>query len=622
MASVSSSTSTSAVSLLSAKTGIGGLISGMDLDELVYNLTATSRNKILKQQQNVQKLQWKQTAYRSVTTALKEFQSKYLDVLSSTNFKSTSFFKTVSASSSSDKVKVSATASASEGSIIIGSVTQLATNQTVKSTAAATKSLTGTNSVASIIAGLESGDSFRMSLDGKVKTITLNESFFSGLNETNFVNRLQGLVDSAFGTGAVTVGDSGSGLTFSATGSTISLYSAGTESTALADLGFENGQSSKLTTSAALESLPFAADLAEGDTFTFKINSADPITVNRTDTLSSVINKINSSGAGVKIAYSSITDRFTMTANESGAGNNIEIGDVTGNLMAVFGLTDEASSAPEVTEGKNAILTVNGQTITRSSNTIDIDGVQVTISELSETPTTITITGDSSGLMDTVKKFVEDYNAMVDLINGLSKEEVYSDYQPLSDEQKDEMSESEIKNWEEKAKSGLLRNDSILRTISSKLQSVMTGLSVNGTSLYSMGITSAGYSENGKLQIDETKLKKALETKSSDIRELFTSENGIARKLEEIINGATKTSGVKGSRGTLVEAAGVASTMSDTENTIYDQIKRINKSILTLQDRLTDEETRLWKKFTAMESALQMLNAQSALLTQFSSSGS
>ncbi|MFA5636747.1 MAG: flagellar cap protein FliD N-terminal domain-containing protein, partial [Anaerovoracaceae bacterium] len=99
-------TTISSLSSLTAKTGIGGLVSGMDIDDLVKSLTATSRQKILLQQQKVQKLEWKQTAYRSVTTALSEFQSSYLDVLSSTNFRSTSFFNTVKAASSSPEVSV------------------------------------------------------------------------------------------------------------------------------------------------------------------------------------------------------------------------------------------------------------------------------------------------------------------------------------------------------------------------------------------------------------------------------------------------------------------------------------------------------------------------------------
>jgi flagellar hook-associated protein 2 len=205
-------------------------------------------------------------------------------------------------------------------------------------------------------------------------------------------------------------------------------------------------------------------------------------------------------------------------------------------------------------------------------------------------------------------------------MNGLVKEEVDRDYEPLTDAQKEEMSESEIEAWEKKAKSGILRGDALLRNISSKLQTAVTGLSVNGFSLYSMWISSAGYTENGKLKIDETKLRTALETKGSEIRELFTSEKGLGNALNTIITDATKTSGPKGSRGSLVEVAGVDDTMSENENSIFDQMKRANKNIKTLKLRLEAEESRYWSQFSYMESVINSLNSQSSILSSFTSS--
>lgn len=634
MATVGTSTSSSTLSSLSAKTGIGGLVSGMDIDELVKSLTETSRQKILKQQQNVQKLEWKQTAYRSATSSLKGFQSKYLDVLSPTNFRSSSFFKTVTATSSSDRVTVSATSSASAGSITINSVSELATYQSVKSAVPASKALTG--KMESTVAGtMDSTDidsliakiadkSISLNLDGKVKTITFDSTFVNSVTAdkttAGLQNAFQAAIDTAFGVKeaanrVITVGVNNDQLTLSAPGSTVTVNAVGDDTATLTSLGFTAGQSNKLSTLTSLENLTLATPLANEDIFHFNINSV-AFRFSKTDSLSSIINNINSSEAGVTISYSSITDKFMMVAKESGAGDNIMISDTAGNLMAAFGLTDAAGA--EVTDGVNAVLTVNGQTITRSSNTMEIDGVKVTISEKTTEPTIITMTGNAASLMDSVKSFVEDYNKMVDLVNGLVREDIESDYQPLSDEQKEEMTETQITSWEEKAKSGILRGDSILKSISSKLHSVITGLSVGATSLYTMGITSAGYGENGKLQIDETKLKEALETNGAGIKELFTSENGIGNQLNNIITGATKSTGVKGTRGTLVEVAGVASTLSDTENSIAQKIKRTTKSITTLQDRLTDEESRLWNRFSAMEAALQQLNSQSSILSQFS----
>ena len=634
MTSVGSSTST--ISNLSAKTGIGGLVSGMDIDELVESLSATSRQKIVKQQQYLQKLNWKQTAYRSVTSKLTEFQGKYLDILSSTNIRSEAMFNAVKVASSSDKVKVAATSSATAGSITINSVTQLATQQTAKSNSTVSKALAG--KMKSAEAGIMSsedidnlladigGKSIRLTLDGKVKTLTFDETFVNSVNgnktSEGLKNAFQTAVDTAFGVTdpddrILSVEVSNDQLTFSAAaGSKVTVNSVGDDSETLTNLGFAAGQSNKLTLSAPLKDLYFESGLDDVDSYKFSINNVE-FSFSKDDSLYTVMSRINSSKAGVTVSYSSITDRFTMTANESGAGNKIDISETDGNLMTAFGLTEEAGV--DVTSGVNAILTVNNQEIIRSSNTMDIDGVRVTISEKTTEPTTITMTEDASDLMDTIKGFVENYNTMMDYINGLTKEKIHSDYPPLTDSQKNEMSESQIKDWEEKAKSGILRGDSILRNITSKLHTVMTGLSVGGISLSSIGITSAGYGENGKLKIDETKLMDALKTKGTEIKELFASDKGIGEKLNEIITDATKTSGVKGTRGTLVEVAGVESTLSDTENSIYEQIKRTNKTITTLQARLSSEESRLWSKFTAMETALNNLNIQSSMLMQFSS---
>lgn len=625
MATVSS---TSSISNLSAKTGMGGLVSGLDVDTLIEQMTATSRQKILKQKQNIQKLEWKQTAYRSVTSSLKEFQSKYLDVLSTTNLRSTSFLNAVKASSSSNSVAVSSTSGAVPGTIKIDSITQLATYQKIEMAAGATatKELKSSSTVSNIISGLTAGDSISLNLDGKVRTISFSSDFVTAVNSdpSQFESRLQSLIDKAYGvTGdsdrVVKVDTTDGYLSLSAPGSKLTLNDINSEKPVLEKLGFTSGQSTKITTGMSLADLKdsFATSLSGSGTYSFSINGEN-FSFDSSASLSSVMSKINSSDAGVTITYSSVTDRFTMTAKSSGAGDNIQISDKSGNLMSALGLTE--SSGAVSTAGVNAILSVNGQTIIRSSNTFEVDGAKLTLNNTSEEAINITMTSDASSLKDTIKTFVEDYNAMVDLMNGLVKEKSYSDYEPLSDEQKEEMSESEIKSWEEKSKSGILKGDSLLRSISSKLHSVMTGLSVNGFSLYSMGITSAGYTENGKLQIDEAKLQTALETRGSEIRELFTSTDGIGNKLNDVINGATKTSGVKGSRGSLVEAAGVANTTSATENGIYDQIERSNKTLKTLQTRLTAEERRLWNKFTAMESAINSLNTQGSIISQFSTS--
>lgn len=627
MSSVTSSTT----SLLSAKTGMGGLVSGMDIDELVSSLTATSREKILKQEQNIQKYEWKRESYRTISTALKEFQTKYFDLLSKTNLRSPAFFKTVASTATSDAVSVSASASATAGTMVINSITQLATNQKVTSKNTASRDLTGSaalTSVSDLRTNLE-GKSILMNLDGQARTITLDKVFFDGLGDAattgDFAAALQQKIDSAFGVkeGAnrvIKVSLSEDKLSFTAAGSTLTLNGVGSDTTALDALGFTSGQSNKLRLSSPLTDLSLATplELASG-THQFKINGVE-FSFSKDETLSAVINKINASDAGVTLSYSSITDKFTMTAKATGSGNRIEVNETNGNFLSALGLNGTEANSDN-TEGKNAILTINGQEVIRTSNTINIDGVDLTLNKTTgagDPPITVNTVSDTTQLMEPVKKFVEDYNTLIESLNKAVKETVYRDFPPLSDQQKEDMSEEQIKKWEEKARSGMLRGDTLVRGLATKLQESMASISINGVSLSTFGITSAGYNENGKLKLDEEKLKKALTANPQGFQDLFTAEKGLSNTLNGLINEAIKTSGPKGTRGYLTEMAGVSSTTSDTENSLADKIKASNDMIRKLQDRLEKEETRLWSRFTAMEKAIQQLNNQSSYISQFS----
>lgn len=631
LTSSTSNSSTTSTSTSSVSSGIGGLVSGLDVDSLVKSLSSASQSKIDSQNQKLQKLQWKQDAYRTIISAMQDFQSSYLDILSSTYLGSASTFNTTAATSSSSAVTVSATANSSAGSFVINSITQLATAQTAKSASTVSAGLTGTVSVDSIEADLTSdssalaGKSISLTLDGKVKAITFDDNFIESVKSDGLVTALQNKIDTAFGaTGSsdrvITVSEDSSGmLSFAASGSTMKISSIGNDTATVQALGFSSGQSNKISSSSQLSELSLSTGLDSSvSTYKFSINGVDFEFAN-TVSLSKVINTVNASDAGVTLSYSNITDKFTIAANDTGAGDNIDIADTSGNLMTAFGLTTEAGAS--VTAGQNAILTVDGQQITRSSNNITVNNVTVNLQSTSSTATTVTMKADSSSLKDMITKFVDDYNTLISLVNTSITEKADSDYQPLTDAQKEEMTDDQIEKWETKAKAGVLNGDTTLRSISSKLQQLMYSSAVKGgISLADLGITSAGYDENGKLEIDKDKLNTALSTKSNQITELFTSSTGLASQMKDIFNGAIKTSGARGSRGSLVDLAGVEDTSSATQNSLYDQIASTEDLIDVLNDRLTAEQKRLWNKFSAMESALSSLNSQSSMLSMFTSS--
>lgn len=629
---------------LSAKTGIGGLVSGMDIDELVRNYTIISRQKILKEQQTVQKLQWKQTAYRSVTKALSEFQSSYLDLLSATNFRSSSFFNTKNAKASSTAISAIATNMAAVGDVTIDYVTQLAETQRISSGFSISKALEGkiasgtpgslsADDIENLIDSIE-GKSISLNLDGRLRTVTFDSDFVQSVRDDLSVEgleeALQSAVDKAFGVRNVgeriidvsLVNDT---LSFSAAGSQILVGAVGGDVTTLAKLGFNNSQTNRVSLYGSLKSTALAKDLTPDlETFEFSINNID-FKFSSDNALADLIKEINSSDAGVNISYSTVTDTFVMTAKETGAGENIIIKEKEGNLLTALGLTVE--SGAEVKYGQNAILSVNGQEIQRNYNVFNIDGISIELNEATKEgsePITISVTEDSSSLREPIEKFLEDYNALIDLMSGLISEKPNPEYPPLSEEQKSEMTEKQIEKWESEAKLGILRGDPVLRTLLSDLRNAMNSTAKDGgLRLFDIGISTGSYQDNGKLKIaDEGKFLEALKTSGAEIAEMFsTAETGIANRLNAVLEGAIKKSGPKNYRGKLIELAGIDQTTSDVENNITKTIESANKRIAALRLRLSAEESRLWSKFTALETALQRLDVQNSMLLQFSFNG-
>jgi flagellar hook-associated protein 2 len=275
--------STSSLSALSAKTGMAGLVSGLDTDSLVESLTSASRARITKSQQKVQTMEWKQAAYRNVSKTLKEFQSKYLDVLSTTNFRSASLYNTINASSASTKISVSSTSAASAGNITLNKITQLATNQTVTGAAEASKPLSGFEAAntAGLLGGIDENNSksFLLKMDGQVRTIILDDAFktLAGDTPEGFEMALQTKIDTAFGkksTGdsLIKVSMTGGVLGLSASGSQLTVNALNGD-TALDFLKLTEGQTDRISTTKTLADMAssFRTPLA-GDPISFSIN--------------------------------------------------------------------------------------------------------------------------------------------------------------------------------------------------------------------------------------------------------------------------------------------------------------------------------------------------------------
>lgn len=303
--------------------------------------------------------------------------------------------------------------------------------------------------------------------------------------------------------------------------------------------------------------------------------------------------------------------------------------------------TEKISSANALKAGEqridDALATVNAALAAAGLDPIDENEdpdkqpPQITGPGTPESPVTITSTTDVDDMMKKIQDFVTAYNGLIKDLNDQTKETKYRDYSPLTDEQRKDMSENEIKLWEEKAKSGLLRSDSIIRGGISNMRSLIyeTYPGVENekyNTLYSIGITTStkSYNDGGTLEIDEKKLRKALEEDPDAVTALFTNKGD--KEEKKVIDGVEKTVDTRGFlvklRDTMdsfkleIEKKAGRATFTDNQYSIGKTIIDMDKRIDTWKDKLERTEARYWKQFNAMEQAINKANSQAGMFAQ------
>lgn len=384
----------------------------------------------------------------------------------------------------------------------------------------------------------------------------------------------------------------------------------------------------------------------------FDINGAK-VKVDADATVKDLMDAINNSDANVTVAYNDSTDKFTFASKDNAASGKIDFSgnddpEKQGTIGKIFGLDFSEGTSKRGTDAVFSVRYEDSDEIVelrRDSNTFEVDGLSIELKgrfgydgdslaidkygDVDESNAVgISATADVDKLVDTIKSFVEEYNAIVDLVNTELTTKHEKDYTPLSSEQKSELSDDEVEKWETKAKTGLLYGDSDLRSLSMDLRTVATSYVWQ---LEQVGISvSSTYSDNGKLSVDETKLRSALEKDPGSVEKLFTAKegvgedgkpiyNGVATNLKDVMEKYVKTTGDMDHKGILIRKAGSkSSAMSMTENYYYDQIQSIEKLIDSLNDRLETERDRYIKQFSTLESLIANMNSQSSYLSSMS----
>lgn len=460
-----------------------------------------------------------------------------------------------------------------------------------------------------------SNNNFTVTIDGKDYNISLAEKDYT---KEDLVRTIQGKVDSS--KVLVTVDNATGNLRFEAlSGQTLSTDKI--QSSGLQALNLDGvNNSNKIDLKANLTDIKdnFATPLVPGagDIIEFTINGESFSFDGASTSINEIMSSVNSNqNADVRMMYDELADKILVESKDTGATSKVEITDVSGNFMTALGLNGASQS------GSDASIDLDdgsgSQTISRSTNEFTVNGIRYNLKEDYTGNISFRVEGDSNDLYDKINEFVEDYNKIIEDINGKLKEKKDYDYKPLTDAQRDGMSEKEIEQWEEQAKSGILRGDRTLRRLVNDMRDIMYE-AVDGTALYQIGITtSSNYKDSGKLIINENKLRGAIEDNPDAIANLFTKEDeGLANKLQDVLeNNVSTRTNVNGHKGMLLEKAGMLGDRSVSNNILSDQISRYDDMIADMIDGLIKKENHYYNMFAKMESALAEMQAQTSWLT-------
>ena len=493
------------------------------------------------------------------------------------------------------------------------------------------------------LSGYLKGKSISVSYGGQTKDIELIGDKEEIKDFSAFQSSLQAKLDKAFGSGKVTVGkDSKGSLTFTATDNKQTLQISADSKELQNALGITSTQSNKISTGSSLWENRAKLGLEKYNTkeelnkalenFTVNGTKIEGITADTTvDGLLTAIN--NNKDAGVTATYLGSANKFVLSSNEKGKGREISLGadpkDTTDAANIIFG--GDKKESHDGTDGEMSIL-YNGvkTTITSSSNTFSIDGLDITAtntfntgSATAEGGVRFTASADTEKVTETVKKFIEAYNAMIDEVRTQATTRPDSNYKPLTDDQKNEMNETSIKNWEDKAKEGILYNSSALKDLDNATQGIFSSMMINGVSyddLEKIGISfSDDYTAGGKIVFDEEKFKTAMDSDPEKVSDLFTGTHGIVNTIDSTLSTyATRYASKNGnSYGVLIEEAGSEKlSLTLTNNSIYKELKDMQETITDLQSQLSNEQDRYISQFTQMETLINQMNSQSSYLSQ------
>ncbi|WP_096156609.1 flagellar hook-associated protein 2 [Bacillus sp. FJAT-45066] len=606
---------------------LSGFASGMDINQIVSDLMRAQRMPLNKLTQQKQILEWKRDDYREMNQLLTDFSTLSFDMTLQRSYTA----KLVT-SSNPNSVTASASATAVNGTHTISnmkpasSASNFSPTSVMKDGSALDLNAslwTQRNDFESNSMSVGTGSAWKPTsgtfegreLSAGTEKISLGKG---AIQKTNFNNNE-----------LIKIGEDEYTVTFDK-----ATFDSRAEGEKIVFVNQDTGElhlPEKLASAAAIETIAFNHYTSN---FTIGTYDADGVQVSKnfeidsTTTMNDLIKNINGEQSlGVTAYFDQAAGKMLLSRNTVGA-NNLnsapESWDGKGNkpagtaeiklegtfLTDVLGLQEENEHG-----GTKAFFEYNGMKTSRNTNSFAINGVTFNLHEATTGSVSVTVNNDNDKTFNSIKNYIDKYNELIEKVNGKLTEEVHRDFKPLSDEEREGLTEKQAEQWEAKARSGLLRNDNILSSSLNRMRTAFySTVETSGAfkQLGQIGIaTGSNYMDRGKLIIDEDKLRAAIAEDPSSVMELFnkakneeTGQQGVARQLRENVQGAIRQ---------IEQRAGNAS-RTNQQFTIGRELNSVDQRMTQFEARMKQIEDRYWRQFTAMEKAMDTANSQAMQL--------
>lgn len=325
-----------------------------------------------------------------------------------------------------------------------------------------------------------------------------------------------------------------------------------------------------------------------------------------------------------KLAYANDMVEYAELYEKSKKSDGLTTDEKTrlNELMTQYG--ELYNSGAVKIDGQDAIIELNGAEFESNSNTFQINGLTINAKAVTDEDEIITITTDTDvdAIYDKIKSFFKEYNELMTEMSTKYNAASAGDYEPLTEAEEEELSETQLEKWENILKTASLRRDGTLSTVMSSMKSVMMkSYEIDGKSysLSSFGIKTSSYftaedNEKANYHIDgdpddesskanADKLKAALVADPENTIEFFSS----------IMKDLYKTLSDKLSKSTTTSSA----FKIYNDKTMQSQYDSYTKKLSTWEDKIEDYREKYVKKFSAMETAMAKLQSQTASLSSF-----